>query len=222
MEFLLPYQNEDVSLNYIIEEVKKFWTKINEAIKERHIIVCSGNNDETGRKVQNDEKIVTDIGLITNHCYAITGIYNFTFKGENIQLLKILNPWNRQEFKGYWCDGDKRWCKEIMDYVGFYQKTAGEFFISLTTFCCFFNNINFCKIDKSLEASTIKLFHKKKSFCMARIKVYEPSKLTIKINQFIKRAFPKNLNYQPSYSRILVGRVKKDSSHCYEYTTGGY
>jgi calpain-15 len=220
LEFLLPYQNEDVSLKYSIEDAKKIWIQIHGAIKERHIITCSGNKDGTGETIKNEEKIVTNIGLITNHCYAITGIYSFSFKGEKINLLKILNPWNSQEFKGRWHDRDERWCKEIMNYVGFYQKTAGEFYISLTTFCCFFTSINFCKVDKSLQSSTIKLSHKKESFWLARIKLYESSRLTIKINQIIKRVFSKSLNYQPSHSRILVGRVKENLWNDYEYTVG--
>lgn len=222
LEFLLPYPIETMSFKYSLESRNDIWNKIHKAIEQSHIILCSGNKDGKDEAIEPEEKIVTNIGLITNHAYAVTGIYRFPYHEKDIWLIKILNPWNSQEFKGRWHDGDERWWIEIMNYVNFYEKTEGEFFIPLTTFCSFFNNINICKIDLSLQSSTIQLSHKKNSFWLAKVKLNEPSRLTLKIIQIIKRVFSEHLSYKPSHWRILIGRLKENFLDEYEYVYGDY
>lgn len=57
-----------------------------------------------------------------------------------MKLLKISNPWNKQEWRGKWADQDARWTTEIKKIVGFGNKAPGEFFISLSDFCEYFDS----------------------------------------------------------------------------------
>lgn len=67
MEFLLPYQNESVHYDDATSKKEEVWTKIYEALQESHIVVCSGRNKDSDIRVANEEKVVNNIGLITNH-----------------------------------------------------------------------------------------------------------------------------------------------------------
>ena len=71
------------------------------------------------------------IGLAGNHAYSLLRLYELVningqyqnlseltgqkeivLKGQKYQirrLIKLRNPWGKLEWKGKWCDGDKRW-----------------------------------------------------------------------------------------------------------------
>lgn len=44
-------------------------------------------------------------GLVAGHAYTVVGAYEL--KGEKV--LKMHNPWSREEYTGPWRDNDTRW-----------------------------------------------------------------------------------------------------------------
>ena len=134
-----------------------------------------------------------------------------------------MNPWNRQQYTGAWRDDDPRWTDTMKEIVGFNDKAGGEFFINIFTLVTFFNNISVCKIDKSLNETTIKMSHEKGEYCLAAVKVRSPnSKLMLRVRQQTYRFFPESTGYKADPVRILIGRKTNDSSRPIEYVTGDF
>jgi calpain-15 len=219
IKFLLPYEIEHEKYEFKKVDVDKFWEKIFSSIKAKHLVICSSHAEDNDADLEPEE---VEIGLLVRHCYAITGAYYHEVGGNKLRLLKVLNPWNSHRYTGPWHDGYIYWNAKIKEAVDFDKKSSGEFYIRISTFMKYFRSFTFWKIDKSLMTKTIKLKHKAGSYWMAKIHLQEPSQLVLKVDQMIERAFPKNVGYKLSYSRILVGRETNDPSKPYEYVTGGF
>jgi hypothetical protein len=59
-------------------------------------------------------------------------------KDGKIRLLKLHNPWGRQEFNGDWSDSSNRWTPELLKELGHTIGDDGTFFISFIDFLKFF------------------------------------------------------------------------------------
>lgn len=59
-------------------------------------------------------------------------------KDGKIRLLKLHNPWGRQEFNGDWSDSSNRWTPELLKELGHTTGDDGTFFISFLDFLKFF------------------------------------------------------------------------------------
>lgn len=44
------------------------------------------------------------MGLASAHAYCVTSLTTVTYKGEQVELLRIRNPWGFTEWTGAWCD----------------------------------------------------------------------------------------------------------------------
>ncbi|KAI8517973.1 hypothetical protein Bbelb_039900 [Branchiostoma belcheri] len=60
-----------------------------------------------------------DSGLVSGHAYTITGVSKIRSSGKTHRLIKIRNPWGRQEWKGAWSDG-----MEYDDWSEFYREVT--------------------------------------------------------------------------------------------------
>jgi calpain-15 len=157
---LIPYPIEKLKYNKTKEEVRELWRKLNDAMAGQYLVTCaSGEGD-----VERSETEFDKLGLTRNHSFTISGVYEFKHEGKSMRLLKISNPWNKQEWKGKWADQDKIWTPDIMKKVEFDKKAPGEFFISLGDFCEYFDSTTICKLDSFLDHSSLKLSHKKGSY----------------------------------------------------------
>jgi len=126
------------------KEVKcDLWDSIQNAIHEKYMITCaSGEGD-----VAESDEIIDKLGLARNHCFSITGQYLLLHSGKEEKLLKISNPWNKQEWKGKWSDKDDSWTKTNKLKVKFENKSPGEFFISYKDYLKYFDSTTICKLD---------------------------------------------------------------------------
>jgi len=113
--------------------------------------------------VEKSEAHFDALGLTSNHSFAISGVYNIKHERKATRLLKVSNPWNKQEWKGTWSDKDSRWTSELKDQVGFIKKHTGEFYIGLDDFCTYFDSTTICKLDSFNDHSSLKLTHEKGS-----------------------------------------------------------
>lgn len=64
------------------------------------VICCSVSEDKNKVKAQ---------GLVDDHAYAIISVHEV--RGE--KLIKMYNPWGKQEWKGDWCKSSQKWTPEI-------------------------------------------------------------------------------------------------------------
>lgn len=43
-------------------------------------------------------------GIAPGHAYCLTGLTTVTYKGQEVQLVRLRNPWGEFEWKGAWSD----------------------------------------------------------------------------------------------------------------------
>ena len=132
------------------------WSKIEDAIEGRYMITCSSRDDKNEITQEDYEKL----GLVSNHCYSILGQYCFKYSGKQIKLLKIWNPWDKQEWKGDWSDSDTKWNSSLKSKVKFDSKRNGEFYISFDDFLTYLSSYVICKIDPFYDNHSVELSHK--------------------------------------------------------------
>ena len=59
------------------------------------------------------------LGLATNHAYSIIQAAVVNSNGQNVQLVKLRNPWGKIEWIGDWSDNSPLWTSQIKQQVGF-------------------------------------------------------------------------------------------------------
>ncbi|XP_010072829.1 PREDICTED: calpain-9 isoform X2 [Pterocles gutturalis] len=84
-------------------EVKKapdnFYEILEKALKRCSLVGCS---IDTSSAAESEAK--TPFGLIKGHAYSVTGIDEVSYRGRQVQLIRIRNPWGQVEWNGPWSD----------------------------------------------------------------------------------------------------------------------
>ncbi|XP_074898167.1 calpain-9 isoform X2 [Buteo buteo] len=84
-------------------EVKKapdnFYEILEKALKRCSMVGCS---IDTSSAAESEAK--TRFGLIKGHAYSVTGIDEVSYRGRQVQLIRIRNPWGQVEWNGPWSD----------------------------------------------------------------------------------------------------------------------
>ncbi|XP_010114380.1 PREDICTED: calpain-9 isoform X2 [Chlamydotis macqueenii] len=84
-------------------EVKKapdnFYEILEKALKRCSMVGCS---IDTSSAAESEAK--TPFGLIKGHAYSVTGIDEVRYRGRQVQLIRIRNPWGQVEWNGPWSD----------------------------------------------------------------------------------------------------------------------
>ncbi|XP_037247885.1 calpain-9 isoform X2 [Falco rusticolus] len=84
-------------------EVKKapdnFYEILEKALKRCSMVGCS---IDTSSAAESEAK--TPFGLIKGHAYSVTGISEVSYRGRQVQLIRIRNPWGNVEWNGPWSD----------------------------------------------------------------------------------------------------------------------
>lgn len=72
-----------------------------------------------------------DLGLIGDHEYSLIDVYKLN---NNLNLIKIRNPWGNLEWNGDWSDKSKLWNDEYKKIVDFNDADDGLFFMNYKDF----------------------------------------------------------------------------------------
>ena len=72
---------------------------------------------------------VESVGLIPGHAYSI--VYPHKWKEKQIYLIKLRNPWGKNEWKGNWSDYSRYWTDEYIKYFHYKKTNDGTLFIDL-------------------------------------------------------------------------------------------
>jgi len=131
LKFLVLYPVNYIKTCNSTEKTESIWDEIENASYFEYMVTCSTNDsDDSTEKTKDDES-----GIVLNHCYSITGNYEVkTPPGKLEKLLKISNPWNKQEYKGKWSDLDDSWTSDLKTEVDYDSKLPGEFYVDFETF----------------------------------------------------------------------------------------
>ncbi|XP_059138837.1 calpain-A-like isoform X2 [Physella acuta] len=98
-------------------------------------------------------------GLFMGHAYSITGFKQIPTGRGTVNLLRLRNPWGRDEWKGPWSDRSpemRHLTKELQNDLLFVSRDDGEFWMSYEDFIANFDEIQLChlQIDAIIEELT--------------------------------------------------------------------
>ncbi|XP_052437307.1 calpain-1 catalytic subunit-like [Carassius gibelio] len=85
-------------------------------------------------------------GIVAAHAYTVTGVFEVMSDENPVQLVRLLNPWGRKEWRGDWSDGSPLWEKvcEVVRKNCHEVLNNGEFWMSMKDFTYIFANIDIC------------------------------------------------------------------------------
>ncbi|NXP07952.1 CAN9 protein, partial [Thinocorus orbignyianus] len=138
-------------------EVKKapdnFYEILEKALKRCSMVGCS---IDTSSAAESEAK--TPFGLIKGHAYSVTGIDEVSYRGLQVQLVRIRNPWGQVEWNGPWSDNSPEWRAVSLSEQKRLSQAAlddGEFWMKFEDFKVHFDKVEICNLTPdALEDST--------------------------------------------------------------------
>ncbi|XP_026790317.3 calpain-1 catalytic subunit isoform X2 [Pangasianodon hypophthalmus] len=121
------------------ENPQILWDLIHRAARADSLMGCGTPGNAAFNTQQNN-------GLVEGHAYTVTGVTMVTSNGNQVQLVRLLNPWGHTEWSGSWSDGSQTWMtvseEERKNYTNFVND--GEFWMSMEDFCKCFCQLDIC------------------------------------------------------------------------------
>ncbi|XP_072714081.1 calpain-9 isoform X3 [Ciconia boyciana] len=138
-------------------EVKKapdnFYEILEKALKRCSMVACS---IDTSSAAESEAK--TPFGLIKGHAYSVTGIDEVRYRRQQVQLIRIRNPWGQVEWNGPWSDNSLEWRSVSPSEQRRLSRAAlddGEFWMKFEDFKVHFDKVEICNLTPdALEDST--------------------------------------------------------------------
>ncbi|KAI5102356.1 hypothetical protein C0J45_7708 [Silurus meridionalis] len=121
------------------ENTKILWDLMHRAAIANSLMGCG----TPGNAVSN---VKQDNGLVAGHAYTITGVTMVTSNGNQVQLVRLFNPWGNTEWNGNWSDRSQTWMtiseEERKKYTNVVED--GEFWMSMEDFCKCYCQLDIC------------------------------------------------------------------------------
>ncbi|XP_055073647.2 calpain-2 catalytic subunit [Misgurnus anguillicaudatus] len=96
----------------------------------------------------NELEEVTSLKLVKGHAYSITGAKEVHYMGQEVQLVRIRNPWGKVEWTGPWSDNSKEWNNVPHTEKAKLNHSAedGEFWMAYSDFVQNFSLLEICNL----------------------------------------------------------------------------
>ena len=125
-------------------DIFNLYRNIELGYKEGSIMACGSKSDEN----------LTNYGLSPGHAYSI--VYPHKWSERKVYLIKLRNPWGKNDWRGKWSESSPCWTEEFIKYFKYTRKTDGTLFIELNDFIYFFDNTYICHL---LYGALVKYFY---------------------------------------------------------------
>ncbi|XP_052437301.1 calpain-1 catalytic subunit isoform X2 [Carassius gibelio] len=115
------------------------WSLMERAGKSKALMACGT------RQGKKSEDILPN-GIVQGHAYSVTGVFKVTCQGKPVRLVRLLNPWGREEWKDAWSDESLLWNKVSEKERKMCRSLAndGEFWMSMEDFTKYFEDVDIC------------------------------------------------------------------------------
>ncbi|TKS82846.1 Calpain-11 [Collichthys lucidus] len=119
---------------------KNLWLSLERATGCNSMICCG-----TAQKGGEIVNTVAHTGLVDAHAYSVTAVTEVEYYGSKVKLVRVMNPWGRQEWNGKWGDKSDMW-KRVRpeDQEKCFNREDGEFWMELEDFCHYFSDLCIC------------------------------------------------------------------------------
>ena len=126
------------------KDIFNLYKNIELGYKEGSIMACGSRIDEN----------LLQYGLSPGHAYSI--VYPQKWSERNVYLIKLRNPWGKNDWRGKWSEYSPCWTEEFINYFKYKRKKDGTLFIELNDFIYFFDNTYICHL---LYGALVKYFY---------------------------------------------------------------
>uniref|UniRef100_A0A8C3NEF0 Calpain-9 n=1 Tax=Geospiza parvula TaxID=87175 RepID=A0A8C3NEF0_GEOPR len=135
------------------EAPDNFYEILGKALKRCSMVGCS---IDTSSAAESEAR--TPFGLVKGHAYSVTGIEEVSYRGRQVQLIRIRNPWGQVEWNGPWSDNSAEWRSVSPSDQRRLSQAArddGEFWMKFEDFKVHFDKVEICNLTPdALEDST--------------------------------------------------------------------
>uniref|UniRef100_A0A4W3GBP5 Calpain 1, (mu/I) large subunit a n=1 Tax=Callorhinchus milii TaxID=7868 RepID=A0A4W3GBP5_CALMI len=135
---------------------RDLYSVIRKAVERGSLLGCS--IDITSA---HDQEAVTFKKLVKGHAYSVTGVKEVDYRGRQVRLIRIRNPWGQVEWTGSWSDGSSEW-----DHIGdderdgMVNKEDGEFWMDFSEFLRQFSRLEICNLSPdALQMEEVRKWH---------------------------------------------------------------
>jgi hypothetical protein len=101
-------------------------------------------------------------GLVAAHAYSVVGHYKIKDASGKVvaNLLRIMNPWNKDKYTGPWSDQSDLWTDEYKAQVPFTNDNMdGAFYIDIDSWVYGFNYYTITYVDESWKHSYYEVYN---------------------------------------------------------------
>ncbi|KAM7061758.1 calpain-9 [Acridotheres tristis] len=130
-----------------------FYEILEKALKRCSMVGCS---IDTSSAAESEAR--TPFGLVKGHAYSVTGIEEVSYRGRQVKLIRIRNPWGQVEWNGPWSDNSAEWRSISPSEQRRLSQAArddGEFWMKFEDFKVHFDKVEICNLTPdALEDST--------------------------------------------------------------------
>lgn len=202
------------------------WNTLYNANRNKYIMTA-GTLDLMGDGTDQQEK---KTGIVGSHAYSLLAavelveqspgkwrkLKDFEQTNKNtIRLIRLRNPWGKGEWKGEWCNSDKRWNPELKKELGHNEKEDGVFFMPFSAYSQLFSDFQVCYYRDDYKYSCVRLNTEMHQHCYFSFEVTKPGEYYFTLNQINKRFFQKDRGYAYSSCTMTVGRLDTNGQITY-------
>lgn len=198
---------------------KELWELLSSYTQQGNLMCVS-----TYSIVENSK--IKERGLAELHGYTLLSIIEFNNENDPsnpIKLIKLRNPWGYQEWNGAWSDSDEdSWTKERLEKYKDKKDNDGIFWIELSYFLQFFQNLTVSTFHSNLNIKYLK-FSVNDTIDTSpryyRINVKAKGNLGLSAIVMDKRFHPEITEASPTQLHTVLAKVNKNQ---FSYLEGSY
>ena len=185
-------------------ENEGIWDSIHSANAKDYIMTAgSAGDDGCG-------DLVSEVGLITLHAYAIINAQEVKTKRGSERLLNIRNPWGGTEWTGDWSDSSALWTPEIKKKLGWENKDDGSFWMSFEDFSHYFSGVTICRVHDNYSYDAVHKNQKPEDFSVFKASFTRAGDAYFMVTHADSRRFGGD-DYEYSPVRIIIAKQNGES-----------
>jgi len=183
------------------KNLDELWNILQQCDKENYVMCTSCGGGAEGK--------LEEVGLVNGHAYSLIAAKSSS-KDPSVRLIQLRNPWGNYEWKGKYCDGDKKsWTKDLIKEFGMINNEKdGLFWMHMDDFVQYFGYTFINKFNESYVYCNKKFMQDPAdSFVSGKVTVTKDNThVYFGLHQKQIRFYNKVPKYVPNQARIILAK----------------